>query len=58
MGEPPEDADGVQDTVAEPSPARAALIVGAEGRPSGVTAADRAENGLVPRSFLAATSNV
>src|SRR5664280_371332 len=54
----PLSAGGVQCTVAEAAPGSTVPIVGAAGTVRGVTAADRAEAGLLPSAVTAVTSNV
>jgi hypothetical protein len=58
---PPFEAGGVQDTVADASPAVAVTAVGAPGAvagATGVTLFEASEAGPVPTAFVAVTVNV
>ena len=58
IGDPPFDAGGVNVTVACAMPAVAVPIVGAPGRPAGVTLLEGADAAPVPTALVAVTVKV
>jgi hypothetical protein len=58
IGEPPSDADSLNETVALALPPIAVPMIGASGTACGVTPFEGAEAELSPKEFVATTVNV